>query len=282
MAIEVLQGNDLEALTHMQNGLAILKSLYAQSCQALRGLPQSIDDDSCMREKDGLEICVQSPKTEYLDELLAAFCRLEIQVSSFSLRYRSQCFYIPCLPRQLWNIFGARNSLDTIISHMHYFLRLHAQRHKTLPYHPLPSEVLQATSDFQNLLFRWKDTFDSFFKTLTIAERSLITSSKVLLIFSMQQLGSQYPHTSTATKSFMTSSTRHSMTSSISLIRLLIALVRLPIPLSRSMSALSNHSFLQLANAEIQLSDAAQLINYLGVDKKVYMMDVFLQPWLDG
>jgi hypothetical protein len=99
-----------------------------------------------------------------LDDLVSAFARLDVQASSFRTIYGSRCMEPPIVPPVFMDLDDARESLNSLITAVQWVRSHYEEDLMTLPYTPLPDEVMENVTNIQQLLSSWFDIFTRLIK----------------------------------------------------------------------------------------------------------------------
>lgn len=172
LAIEVLQGNETEALVHFRSGLAILKSF----------LHSNYDMRHTRNASEHSRLSSIQSRTDDFDVLASAFTRLSVQQCLFVGSHRTVAI-APDVPIRFDSIAAARGSLNSIIAFVHTFLRCSDHKDlKILPFRPLPETVSLELAQTQAVLQSWHQAFSIFLSGTKKSDAKESYSTRVLLL----------------------------------------------------------------------------------------------------
>lgn len=179
IAIEVLQSHDDVAYMHMRKAFAILRNLPDFEPYSGHKL-ESLTDKHCSFRS--LDIPLQVAPSDDLDDLISAFSRLDVQVSSFSNIHSSGHLRIPILPAVFEDLDNARELLNSVIAATQYVRNNCPEEVKTLPYAPIPDHLMQEAVKVQDLLLSWLLIFTKSKERYTTADIKIQGSINILQI----------------------------------------------------------------------------------------------------
>lgn len=174
LAVEVLQGNEIGALTHMSSGSALLKSLSYSNCALPPGQPLS---------RTGKLVNLHSRISDF-DDLGSAFTRLSVEEYTYvGSGASTHDTALPEMPSHFLSIIEAGRLLNNIIAFMYALFRRSAQPNlRSRPLDCLLDTIPTQVAQLQILLHLWLCTFNAFLSRETYLYLEDSTTRKDVLL----------------------------------------------------------------------------------------------------